>query len=139
MAVSRIVSNAFANGEPSVDFRNPGHTLLPTFPSFRPVGMVGEAGLPSNVFHQRTTDYTLYSGVHICWSELSDSSFVYGFGLCYIYEFGLWLGYHDYYYLTLYNDISKQMYFFYVKRQSKKRPFERCRNLSTYIMNGCLV
>ena len=24
-------------------------------------------------------DYTLYSGVHACWSEHSDSSFVYGF------------------------------------------------------------
>ena len=27
----------------------------------------------------RTPDYTLYSGVHVCWSEHSDSSFVYGF------------------------------------------------------------
>ena len=24
-------------------------------------------------------DYTLYSGVHVCWSEHSDSSFAYGF------------------------------------------------------------
>ena len=27
----------------------------------------------------RTPDYTLYSGNHVCWSEHSDSSFVYGF------------------------------------------------------------
>ena len=27
----------------------------------------------------RTPDYTLYSAVHACWSEYSDSSFVYGF------------------------------------------------------------
>ena len=26
-----------------VDFQNPGHMLLHTFPSFRPMGMVGEA------------------------------------------------------------------------------------------------
>ena len=62
-----------------VDFRNPGHTLLPTFPSFRPMGMVGEACLPSNAYYSRTPDYTLYSGDHVCWSENSDSSFVYGF------------------------------------------------------------
>ena len=41
--------------------------------------MVGEACLPSNAYHPRTPDYTLYSGVHVCWSEHSDSSFVYGF------------------------------------------------------------
>ena len=28
---------------------------------------------------RRTPDYTLCSGVHVCWSEHSDSSFVYGF------------------------------------------------------------
>ena len=43
------------------------------------MGMVGEACLPSNVHYPRTPDYTLYSGVHVCWSEHSDSSFVYGF------------------------------------------------------------
>ena len=73
VAVSRIVSDVFANDEPQVDFQNPGHTLLPTFPSFRPVGMVG------NAYYPQTPDYTLYSGVHVCWSEHSDSSFVYGF------------------------------------------------------------
>ena len=57
----------------------PGHTLLPIFPSFRPMGMVGEACLPSNAYYPRTPDYTLCSGVHVCWSEHSDSSFVYGF------------------------------------------------------------
>ena len=41
--------------------------------------MVGEACLPSNAYYPRTPDYTLCSGVHICWSEHSDSSFVYGF------------------------------------------------------------
>ena len=49
--------------------------------------MVGEACLPSNAYYPRTPDYTLYSGVHVCWSEHSDWSFVYGFmsldnGLC---------------------------------------------------------
>ena len=52
---------------------------LPIFPSFRPMGMVGEACLPSNTYYPRTPDYTLCSGVHVCWSEHSDSSFVYGF------------------------------------------------------------
>ena len=41
--------------------------------------MVGEACLPSNASYPRTPDYTLYSGVYVCWSEHSDSSFVYGF------------------------------------------------------------
>ena len=41
--------------------------------------MVGEACLPSNAYYPRTPDYTLYSGVHVCWSEHSDSSFIYGF------------------------------------------------------------
>ena len=43
------------------------------------MGMVGEACLPSNAYYPRTPDYTLYSGVHVCWSEHSDSPFVYGF------------------------------------------------------------
>ena len=41
--------------------------------------MVGEACLPSNAYYPRTPDYTLCSGVHVCWSEHSDSSFLYGF------------------------------------------------------------
>ena len=41
--------------------------------------MVGEACLPSNAYYPRTPDYTLYSGVHVYWSEHSDSSFIYGF------------------------------------------------------------
>ena len=41
--------------------------------------MVGEACLPSNAYYSQTPDYTLYSGVHACLSEHSDSSFVYGF------------------------------------------------------------
>ena len=40
--------------------------------------MVGEVCLPSNAYYPLTPDYTLYSGVHVCWSEHSDSSFVYG-------------------------------------------------------------
>ena len=43
------------------------------------MGMVGEACLPSNAYYPRTPDYTFYSGIHVCWSEHSDSSFVYGF------------------------------------------------------------
>ena len=49
------------------------------FPSFRRMVMVGEACLPSNAYYPRTPDYNLCSGVHVCWSEHSDSSFVYGF------------------------------------------------------------
>ena len=41
--------------------------------------MVGEACLPSNAYYPRTPDYTLCSGVHVCWSEHSDGSFVYEF------------------------------------------------------------
>ena len=41
--------------------------------------MVGEACLPSNAYYSRTPDYTFYSEDHVCWSEHSDSSFVYGF------------------------------------------------------------
>ena len=48
--------------------------------------MVGKACLPSNAYYPRTPDYTLYSGVHVRWSEHSD---------LWIYEFGLWLRYHD--------------------------------------------
>ena len=47
-----------------------------TFSLFRPMGMVGKACLPSN---PRTPDYTRYSGVHVCWSEHSDLSLVYGY------------------------------------------------------------
>ena len=43
------------------------------------MGMGGEACLPSNAYYPRTPDYTLYFGVHVCWSEYSDSSFIYGF------------------------------------------------------------
>ena len=43
------------------------------------MGIVGEACLPSNAYYPRTPNYTLYSGVHVCWFEHSDSSFVYGF------------------------------------------------------------
>ena len=35
-------------------FQNPGHTLLPIFTSFRPMGMVGEVCLPSNAYYPRT-------------------------------------------------------------------------------------
>ena len=41
--------------------------------------MVDQACLPSNAYYLRTPDYTLYSGVHVCWSEHSESSFIYGF------------------------------------------------------------
>ena len=42
------------------------------------MGMVGDACLSSNAYYPRTPGYTLYTGVHVCWSEHSDS-FVYGF------------------------------------------------------------
>ena len=41
--------------------------------------MVDEACLPSNAYYPRTPDYTFYSGVHVCWCEYSNSSFVYRF------------------------------------------------------------
>ena len=41
--------------------------------------MVGEACLPGNAYYPRTPDYTLYSGVHVCWSERSDLLFVHRF------------------------------------------------------------
>ena len=69
--VSKIVSDVFASDTPQIDFPNPGHTLLPIFPSFRPMGMVGEAYLPSNAYYPRMPDYTLYSWIHVCWSEHS--------------------------------------------------------------------
>ena len=72
VVVSKIVSAVFASDAPYVDFPNPGHTHLPIFPSIRPMGMVGEACLPSNAYYPRTPDYTLYSGVHVSWSEHSD-------------------------------------------------------------------
>ena len=73
VAVSRIVSNVFASDAPEVDL-----PLLPLFPSFRPMSMMGKACLPSNAYYLRTPDYTLCSGVHVCWSE-HFLSFVYGF------------------------------------------------------------
>ena len=48
--------------------------------------MVGEACLPSNAYYPKTPDYTLYSGVHVCWSEHSDLSLVYG---CMRLDYGL--------------------------------------------------
>ena len=33
----------------------------------------------TNAYYPQMPDYTLYSGVHVCWSEHSDSSFVHGF------------------------------------------------------------
>ena len=65
--------------EPYVGFQYPEHTLLPTFLSFRPVGMVGESCLPSNAYYQWKPDYTLCFGVHTSCSEHSNLSFVYGF------------------------------------------------------------
>ena len=41
--------------------------------------MVVEACLPSNAYYLQMPDYTPYSGIHVCWSEHSDSSFIYGF------------------------------------------------------------
>ena len=63
------------------------------------MGMLGEACLPSNAYYPRTPDYTLYSGVHVCWSEPSDLSFVYGF-MSLDYGFGTMI-------TTTYLDIKK--------------------------------
>ena len=41
--------------------------------------MVGEACLPSNAYYPRRLITPFILGVHVCWSEHSDSSFVYGF------------------------------------------------------------
>ena len=49
--------------------------------------MVDEAGILSNAYYPRTPDYTFYSGVHACWSEHSDLSFVYGL-MSLDYDFG---------------------------------------------------
>ena len=78
MAVSRFVSDVFANDEPYIDFKNPGHTLLLTFSSFSPMGMLGEACLSSNAYYADARLHPLF-WVLVCWSEHSDSSFVYGF------------------------------------------------------------
>ena len=50
--------------------------------------MVDEACLPSNASYPLTPDYNLYSWVHVCWSEHSDLSFVYGFMSL---DYGLWV------------------------------------------------
>ena len=43
------------------------------------MGMVGEACLPGGAYCPRTPDCTLCSGVRVCWSGRSGSSFVCGF------------------------------------------------------------
>ena len=40
--------------------------------------MVGEACVPSNSYYPQMHDYNFYFGVNVCWSEHSDSPFVYG-------------------------------------------------------------
>ena len=78
VAVSRIVSDVLASD--AISRLQKSRTYASTDISFvQAMGMVGEACLPSNAYYPRTPDYTLYSGVHVCWSEDSDSSFVYGF------------------------------------------------------------
>ena len=47
------------------------------------MGMVGEACLPSYAYYPRTPDYTLFSGVHVCWSNILIRAFIsldYGLG-----------------------------------------------------------
>ena len=74
--------------------------------------MVGEACLPSNGYYPRTPDYTLCSGVHVCWSEHSDSSFVYGFMIL-DYGFGTMTAttYYDYKTVHVWNKSSKFHWF----------------------------
>ena len=43
------------------------------------MGMVDEDCLPNNAYYTRSPVYILYSGVIVCWSEHSNSSFVYGY------------------------------------------------------------
>ena len=69
---------------------------------FRPMGMVDEACLSSNAYYPRTPDCTLYSGIHVCWT------FWFVIRLR-IYEFGLWLRYHDRNYLLQSNDYKSQL------------------------------
>ena len=76
--------------------------------------MVGEACLPSNAYYPRTTDYTLCSGVHVCWSEHSDSPFVYGFMIL---DYGFGTMTATTYYLTLSVD------FFFFFKPSLNLPF----------------
>ena len=54
---------------------------LPIFPSFRPMGMMGEACLPSNAYYPRTPDYTLYFGVHVWTFWFVIRLWIYEFGL----------------------------------------------------------
>ena len=76
VAVSRIVSDVFfAIDEPYVDFRNPGHTLPLTFPSFRLMGMVGEACLPSNAYYPRTPYPFILASVSVGLNILNRHSF----------------------------------------------------------------
>ena len=58
-------------------FRCPDVCFLMVRPKllFWGMGMVGEACLLSNAYYPRMPEYTLYSRVHVCWSERSDSSF----------------------------------------------------------------
>ena len=49
-------------------------SVFKSFPKYR----LGAFSVPG-LYYPRTPDYTLCSGVHVCWSEHSDSSFVYGF------------------------------------------------------------
>ena len=81
------------------------------------MGMVGEACLLSNAYYPRTPDYTLYSGVHVCWSEHSNSSFVYGFISL---DYGL-----------------GTMTATTCKHASPNMPFSLNRNLGKYVNNNC--
>ena len=79
VAVSRIVYWWFCQWR-AISRLPKSRTYASTENSFvQAMGMVGEACLPSNAYYPRTPDYTRCSGVHVCWSEHSDSSFVYGF------------------------------------------------------------
>ena len=59
VAVSGVVSGVFAGGAPWVGFPGPGRALLPVFPSFGPVGVVGEACLPGGACCPRAPGCTL--------------------------------------------------------------------------------
>ena len=84
--------------------------------------MVGEACLPSNAYYPRTPDYTLCSGVHVCWSEHSDSSFVYGFMIL-DYGFGTMTATTCKSYILMYNFENGGIYILHRTRLSHREVF----------------
>ena len=88
---------------------------------------------PSNAYYPRTPDYTLCSGVHVCWSEHSDSSFVYGFMIL-DYGFGTMTA------TTRYTLRDKPTWMFLVSRHQESTTFLRISwILERFLLGGCLI